>query len=1027
MRRRGLLAAALVLGAALLWFLLRGPEAADGGAGAEAGPAAGSPAVAAWHGSRGSAPAAAAEASKAADGGAAVSLLHTAEETAPGKTPPLENPATEADGFFEVTVSAGGKPVEAAQVTLFWRGAAGGPLGAPLFRAAGAAATNAAGTARLPARPGAYLVSAHPAGLSAVTRDVVRPSGTPLTRVELQVTAGHALEGRTMTPGQKEPVALATVTAVPLGRMSGPRGLLGGEPMPQEERTTVQSDPSGRFRFPLLGEGFFRIEATAPGHARAVAAKVQIPRSGELLLELPAESVIEGTVRTSDGKPAAGADVQAIAASTTRGGNATSAGTVASSNGGFSLSVDPGTWQVSASLAGEAGGDRRPLDVASGQTVRGVVIQLGKPGAIAGAVTAQSTGAPIAGALLTLRPYQSASEQGQAVSDAHGQFALEGIPPGIYDVFVRADGFLDQLRSGLTVGTGQRFPLQVALTGTGSIAGVVRDGGGRTVAGALVRVTGGGGGGFGGGGFGGGGFGGGGFGGGGGGPGGGAGGGGGQQWLQAVSDAAGAYRLDGLRPGNVRLSAGRDALGFGPTASAQVVESQTTTLDLVLTDNGLIRGKVTRKSDGGPAAQIPVRAMQSGAFGGMQDGAVLASVDTDLSGQFSVSVPPGNYRVMAIAPGGGPPRRGGGGQPPALAAVSPGQPAQVELVVDDTVPGTVGSVVEPTGGPAAGAAVALLGDKGQPVGFAVADASGKFNAVQFRGDAPTAVRARNGGRIGEALASSIGANGELQIVLRPAATVHGTISAADPPPSFTVTLQPADPMRALWGQQAQAAPQEFTGTTFELFDAPGVDVTVTITSADGRKGTQAASLQAGQEASVTVVLQDAGVVTGRVLGLTGAPQAGAIVSIDGARRGQGSGADGRFKLTGLLPGEHTLTVRLDRLGSVPKTITVTAGQPAEAGDLTLVAPKADPGTIGANFFTTQSGVALNGLWPQGPAQVAGAHENDLVISIDGTPVATVADARRLSVGAPSSLMVLVVNRGGANLTLQVTRAGPATP
>jgi hypothetical protein len=642
-------------------------------------------------------------------------------------------------------------------------------------------------------------------------------------------------------------------------------------------------------------------------------------------------------------------------------------------------------------------------------------------------VTVQSTAAPVAGALLTLRPYQSTSEQGQAVSDARGQFALEGIPPGIFDVWVRADGFLEQLRSGLTVGTGQRFPLQVALTGTGSLTGVVRDGGGRTVTGALVRIAAGAGGGFGGGGFGGGGGGPGAGGFGGGGQGGGPG--GGQQWLQAVSDASGVYRLDGLRPGDVRLSAGRDEASFGPTASATVVESQVATLDLTLTDNGLIRGKLSRKSDGGPAAQLPVRAMQAGAFGGMQDGAVIATATSDDAGHFSVSVPPGNYRVTAISGGGGPPRRGGGGQPPGLATVAAHLPVVVDLVVDDTIAGTAGSVVEPTGGPSAGAVVALLGDKGQVLGLALADAAGKFNATQFRGDPPTSVRARNGGRIGDALASSVKAQGELQIVLRPAATLHGTLSVADPPPSFTVTLTPADPMGALWGQQAQAAPQEFTGSTFDLYDAPGVDVTVTVTSTNGRKGTQPASLKPGQEASVTVVLQDAGVATGRVLALGGAPQAGATVSVDGSRRGQGSGADGRFKLTGLLPGDHVLLARVGNLVSAPKTLTASAGQSLEVGDLQLLAPKADPGTIGASFFNAQSaggqgGVGMNNLLPQGPAQTAGARENDLVVSIDGVAVASAADARTRAVGAPGSVVVLVVDRGGAPATLQVTRAGP---
>jgi Carboxypeptidase regulatory-like domain len=1000
-----------LLAAGLLFWLWRSGELAprDAGNGAS-GPKAGTSAVATWHGAQAGGAAEVAAGRNGAGAPGTISLLAAPEAAAPGKTPALENPATEADGFFEVAVTSAGQPVPAAQVLLFLRAQTGGPLAAPLYRAAGAAVTNAAGTVRLPARPGAYLLSAHAAGLARVEKEALRPHGAAITKVELQAQPGHALEGRTTTVGGKEPVPLASVTAVPLGNVAGPRGMLGGEPLPAEERLTVQSDPSGRFRFASLGEGFYRVEASAAGHARAIAAKVQLPRETELVLELAAESVIEGSVRTAEGRPASGAEVLAVAAGTTRGASTVQASATAASSGAFSLSVEPGTWQLSASLAGQAGGEKRPVSVRSGETVRGLQLQLGKPGAIAGTVAARTTGAPIAGAWLTLRPYQSESEQGQAVSDAKGQFALEGIPPGSYDVYVRADGFVDQLRAGLTVGTGQRFPLAVQMVGTGSIAGFVRDGGHRTVAGAYVRLQGGGGPGLGG-------------------PGGGGPGGPGPQQLEAITDPSGSYRIDGLRPGSVRLTAGRDEQSSGAGYSALVSEGQTAALDLTLADNGTLQGRVTRKSDGGPAAQVTVRAMQAGAYGGMSDGAVLAESLTDASGAFTLSVPPGSYRVFAFLAA-GPPRRGGGGAAPALSTVTANQVAAVQLTVDDTVPGTVGSVVEPEGGPAGGAAVMALDASGRRLGLAVADASGHFSVPQWRSDPPTSVRARNGGRIGEALASAVGADGGLVVQLQRAAVVHGTVQASsEPPPSFKVTLSPQDPLGALWGPMAQASPLEFTGTTFDLNDAPGVAVTVTVTTDDGRKGTQAAALQPGQEASITVVLLDAGAVTGRVLSLTGTAQAGALVGIDGARRSGTTGADGRFQITGVAPGEHQLVASLgQRITSAPKTITVSAGAPLEVGDLTLAAQPVPPGQIGASFQTVQIdrvlGVAIGSLWPQGPAQMAGALPNDQVVSIDGAKVASPADAVAQATGTPGTPLVMVVSRGGALVTLQITRAGP---
>ena len=1004
--RRLVIAAAVLLVAAGLWFWFGGDEAAkrDGASGSGSGlsraQAQGGPSS--RSGGAAIPPSGAGSAATPAVGSGAVSLLSKDEPVAPGRTPPLENPATEADGLVEVLVTAGQKPLSDVSIALYWRGGVGGGGdgrgiagrggGGPLWRVAGSATTGKDGTAKLPARPGAYLVSAHAQALAPVTKEFLRPSGAPVTRVELALEVGAVLEGRTLSRVGQEPVALATITAAQALR--GPRGL-GGSALPPEERLAATSDPNGRFKFTGLGEGTWRIEASAPGHARAIAAQVAVPQKGELVLELPPAAVIEGAVRAADGSPGDGAEVIAL-------GAGTAFNTVAAKGGGFSLEVDPGQYQLSATRNGEAGGDRKPVAVAAGATVRGVVIQLGKPAAIAGTVTAQATAAPIAGAIVTLRNYQSANELASTVTESSGTFAIEGLAPGAYDLATRADGFLDQLRSGVTVAIGQRFPLQIVLTGTGSVAGVVRDGGGRTVVGARVRAGAGGGGGFG--------------------PGGG--GAPGAALQQALSDNGGHYRIDGLRPGTARISAARDAASFGPSRTVDVSEGQETPLDLALADNGSIKGRVTTRSGQPVAAGTTVRAMQSGAQGGFQDGAVLATADADAAGAFQLSVPPGNYRVFAGTPGAGP---GGGGrrQSPALAAVAIGQVVIADLVIDDTSSGTVGTVVEPTGGPAAGAAVALLGTDGQVIGLALADGEGKFNATQFRGATPASVRARNGGRVGDA---PVGSAAEVAITLRPAATLHGKISAGDPPASFTVTVAPTDPTRALWGQQAQAAAQEFTGDSFDLFDVPGLDVTVSVKSADGRTGKQPVSLQPGQEGNVTVTLQEAASISGRVLGQGGKPAAGAGVLLDGVPRRSGtgtSGTDGRFKVTGIMPGDHEVVLRLDRTtASAAKTISLAVAQALDLGEVILIGTKADPGSIGASFFNAQGAVALGSLLNGGPAQLAGLRENDLLVTIDGTPVLNTADAKTRSTGAPGSTVAIGINRGGVASVVQVVRALP---
>ena len=891
------------------------------------------------------------------------------------RTPALERPATPADGFAEVRVLSADQPVAGARVVLYWRNIA--RRAAVSYRIAGAGTTGRDGTVRLPAPAGAYLVSAHAPPLAAAEKEFVRPAGAPVTRVEVKLPQAYVLQGRTLSRGTGEPVVQARIVVAGVLRAAGFRGAGRPESLPPEERTVAESDANGRFKVAGLGAGNWSVEATSVGHSRALA-RVAIPHQGDLLLELPAAAVIEGKVLSANGSPAGGAEVTAVS-------GANKAFTIAAQDGGFSLEADPGSYHLSAHRGAEAGAQGAPVSVAAGQTVRGVVLQLGAASAMVGTVFAQSSGKPIAGATVVLSTAGSSNVVAMAVSDGTGSFTIAGLAPGSTDAAVHADGFSDQLRRGVTVAAGQSFPLQVGLTGTGAVSGLVTDSAGRALGGAVVRLAAGG------------------F------------GAGGAAQGEAVCGVDGRYRLDNLAAGTARLAASRDESSFGPSRSVDVVEGQEVPLDFSLTDNGSLTGQVHLKSGAPPDPSTAVRAMQEGDLGGFRDGAVIGSAPVDASGAYQLSLPPGHYRVMAM---GANAQR----QQPSLATVAANQQSQLDLLLDDTVAGTSGSVLEPSGAPSANARVVLLSAQRQTLGMAVTDADGKFTVSQFRGAPPASVRARNGGRIGEVPVSQ----GDAAVQLQGAATLHGMLaSGSSPPPSFTVTVTPVDPSGALW-DPGGASQLEFAGDRFDLFDQPGVDVTVVAKTIDGRSGSQTVSLRPGQEASATIALQDSAAIAGRVLKTDGqSPVAGAVLLLDGAARpGSASltGSDGRFRVGGLAAGSHSLAVRAGQFTAPAQSFTLNPGQTLDLGDIILPLPKTAPGTIGVRFFASGSAVAMGSIVPGGPADLAGIQEGDLLLALDGIAAQGPADATARSQGVPGTPLSVSLQRGGQPSTVQVIRA-----
>ncbi len=912
-----------------------------------------------------------------------------AEEARHAGTPPLEIPATEKDGFAEIEVKSAGQPFAGAQVTLYWRGARDRATGLSGWRVAGAGTTGADGVVRIPARAGAYLASAHAEHYAPERREFVRPQAQHATRVALELRPGLSLSGRTVTGSAEEAVPLA---AIVLTQTLRPQRRERRADSPPEEQPRATADTRGHFHVEGLAPGSWRVEAQATGYANAAVANVAVPRASELVLMMQAAGYIEGTVLTAEGKPAAGAQVAASS-------GPARATAVASDKGAFSLEVEPRAYKLSAARGQEAGTLERSVSVAAGATERNVTIQLGPGSSIDGTVVNAAGGTPVPGAQIALTPNRGEGAAGAATSDQSGAFTLEGLAPGSYDLSTTAAGFSADTRRGITVLQGQHFPLRIELQGVGSVEGIVRSAVTSTsVAGAHVTATQPGAGGQGGmrGGF----------------------------LLQGalppsvppevVTDAAGHYRLDNLPAGRALVQARRDGSDLGDSQSVEIIASGAARADFSLHDEGVVTGRVTRKS-GGPLTSVAhVRALASG--GGFMMGGGMPVSDADPSGAYRLVLPAGTYNVIASTdstPGFAVPRSRN------VAVVTAGQTTNKDLALDDdpTDVGLSGIVLEPGGAPSPGAMVRIGGGARM-----LTDDQGAFQIAGLRSTLPSTldVSASNGGRTGHVTVGPEQTKVTLQ--LQPGAKLRGHAAGSTPVQGFRVTISQLNSSGGPMRMPNQDL--EFAGDHFEVDDVPPEQVAVSISTRDGRAGQATAALSSGQVGEVSVQLKDVVSAAGRVVALDGTPISGARVIADGGPPLPGgvTTADGRFTLSNLLPGAHTLDIYQPPGTHKSQAFTVTAGQPLDLGEIQLGPPRAAPGTIGASVRQDGNGVTVTYVLPAGPADQAGLQLGDQLVTVDGAPATNASDTGARLRGVPGTQVTIAVRRAGNATVIVATRA-----
>ncbi|HEX8704291.1 MAG TPA: carboxypeptidase regulatory-like domain-containing protein, partial [Myxococcaceae bacterium] len=462
-------------------------------------------------------------------------------------------------------------------------------------------------------------------------------------------------------------------------------------------------------------------------------------------------------------------------------------------------------------------------------------------------------------------------------------------------------GFAPALRRGLTVGSGERFPVELVLAHTGSVEGRVFDKAGQPVMGARVTGV--------------------------------------NRWsdeetaqVEARTDTAGHYRLEGLALGRLYLTARREGSTLGVRHPVEVVETGTARVDFTLEGTGTLEGRVRARR--GPLPELEVTAVAEGKLAsGLPE---VARVGVGPEGDFRLVLPPGTYALLLAS------RR----------TLAVGEQRQVRVEEAKTVPvelswegtndmtGFRGIVLEPDGTPSPGALVTLAsGDASSgPLMMAPADDEGRF-AI----DVPTAalaavshvrVSARNGGRASEAM--GVKPEQEVMVRLRPAATIRGrVVRPGEPVSGFTLALQ----LQQGFLPQGQGA-WEFPSERFELRDAPAEPVKLVARTADGSSGEVLVSPTVGAQLEVDIPVRATAAVHGRVVdAATKTPIASALVFIEGEMpvgRDDGTDPDGRFAVSGVRAGSHTLVI----IGGssrvrVSRPVKLKEGEVLDVGDIPL--------------------------------------------------------------------------------------------
>lgn len=373
-------------------------------------------------------------------------------------------------------------PVAEAMVRMEARGGWGG--GAWETRSA---TTDAEGAFELRGiSPGKQRVSARREGLLSATSEELDLAHGHTAEVVLRMSAGGSLSGR-VTFADGSPAAGADVVCMDAsaGRVSNFKSLKSGD--------------DGRFSFTALEGKSFTLRATslvaagtradseAPVAAEWSATQTPVAPGADVALALEPPHRTSGRVLGADGAPVTSFEVSFRWSDSGRNPQRTEK--FEDESGAFELWLGAGEHMVNARAEGFEPVERDGVRVTAPQRGDSIVVSMRRLARVSGVVFGPD-GKPVAGARVETQGSGGRGGGGVgATSNDKGAFDLTRVPPGVFKLVAKAEGFAASEPYALELAPGEsRADVRLVLRVGGRIEGLIFDASGAPDAGRMVMA-----------------------------------------------------------------------------------------------------------------------------------------------------------------------------------------------------------------------------------------------------------------------------------------------------------------------------------------------------------------------------------------------------------------------------------------------------------------------------------------------------------------------------------------------------------